>query len=264
MPFKRLKYTFDYCKSNPLGFSIILILIFSINYLNQNASYYRLRYKLLFLLLASAITVFIYGYGMVITKDTIRNGEKLPKIFPKECFIYGIKSLLVISIYSTVQSLLLMDLARRFYFPQFEIKHALTNIFETLSMFYVDNPMLTVEFIVLSLMVTYIFVFFMEISLARLADGGKLLDSFNLLAIKRCIDIIGWRNYTIDYTRILLSITILAYIQYGITILGFFDYIIDMVIGLMIFIIEYIGIGVIYKQYKIKKYSNLDRPRRRH
>ena len=93
----------------------------------------------------------------------------------------------------------------------------------------------------------------MEISLARLADGGRILGAFNLLSVKRCIDTIGWRHYTMDYTKIMISITILAYIQYGIDFLGFFDSILDLIIGLLIFIIEFIGIGKIYQEYKIKK-----------
>ena len=263
MPLKSLKYTFDYCKTNLLGFSIILILLFSINYFNENADYYSMKYQILFIAIASLITIFIYGYGMVITKDIIKRGEKLPKIKIGECFIYGIKSFIIITVYSGIQTFLLIDLAKRFYFPQFDLKQALLNIPETLKLFYVDNPLMSIEFIVFSLMITYIFVFFMEISLARLADGGKLLESFNILKIKRCIDTIGWKNYTIDYTRLLISITILAYLQYGTNFFGSFDYIISTIIALLIFIIQYIGIGMIYKEYKIKKYSQLSRPARK-
>ena len=93
----------------------------------------------------------------------------------------------------------------------------------------------------------------MEISLARLADGGRIIDAFNILSIKKCIDTIGWRHYTVDYTKIMISITILAYLQYGIDYFGFFSNILDLIIGLLIFIIEFIGIGMIYKDYKIKK-----------
>ena len=103
----------------------------------------------------------------------------------------------------------------------------------------------------------------MEISLARLADGGKILDSFNIPAIKRCIDIIGWRNYTIDYTKLLLAMAILAYLQYGTNYFGSYDYILNTILGLFIFVIQYIGIGKIYREYKIKKYSNLERPVRK-
>ena len=103
----------------------------------------------------------------------------------------------------------------------------------------------------------------MEISLARLADGGKILDSFNIPAIKRCIDTIGWRNYTLDYTKLLIAISILAYLQYGIKLFGHYEYIINVILGLFIFVIQYIGIGKIYREYKLKKYSNLERPVRK-
>ena len=103
----------------------------------------------------------------------------------------------------------------------------------------------------------------MEISLARLADGGKILDSFNIPAIKRCIDTIGWRNYTLDYTKLLFAIAILAYLQYGINLFGHYEYIINVIFGFFIFVIQYIGIGKIYREYKLKKYSNLKRPVRK-
>lgn len=102
-------------------------------------------------------------------------------------------------------------------------------------------------------MITYIVAFFLKISLARLADGGRLLGAFNILSIKRCIDTIGWRHYTADYTKIMLSITILAYLQYGIDMFGFFNWVFDLIIDLMIFSIELVGIGMIYQEYKIKK-----------
>ena len=263
MPIKRLDYTWDYCKANPIGFAIITILLFLINYLNENAVYYRMRYQFLFLCSALIITIFIYGYGMVITKDIIRDGKKLPKIFLKECFVYGIKSFIIIAIYSTIQSLILLYIATSFYFPQFELKEAMINISETLKMFFVNEPVSTFEFILISIIVTYIFVFFMEISLARLADGGKILDSFNIPAIKRCIDTIGWRNYTLDYTKLLFAIAILAYLQYGINLFGHYEYIINVIFGFFIFVIQYIGIGKIYREYKLKKYSNLKRPVRK-
>ena len=34
---------------------------------------------------------------------------------------------------------------------------------------------------------------------------------------------------------------------------GFFNWVFDLIIGLMIFAIEFVGIGMIYQEYKIKK-----------
>ena len=253
MPLKRLKYTFDYCRANPIGFLIILFLIWSINFLNYYADSHTIKYQLVFYPIVLLITIFIYGYGLAITKDTIRNGEKLPIIKFKQCIVFGIKTGIMITIYSLIEGFLLYDLSTRFYLPEFHLKFALSHLIETLKLYYWHNPVSTIEFIIVSIMVTYIVAFFMEISLARLADGGKLLDAFNILSIKRCIDTIGWRHYTADYTKIMLSIAILAYLQFGIDLFGFFSEIIDLIIGLLIFAIEFIGIGKIYQEYKIKK-----------
>ena len=159
----------------------------------------------------------------------------------------------MITIYSLLEGFLLYDLSTRFYLPEFHLRFAVSHLIETLQLYYWHNPVSTIEFIIVSIMVTYIVAFFMEISLARLADGGRLLGAFNLLSIKRCIDTIGWRHYTADYTKIMLSIGILAYLQYGIDMFGFFNWMFDLVIGLLIFAIEFIGIGAIYREYKIKK-----------
>lgn len=253
MPLKRLKYTVDYCRANPIGFLIILILIGSINFMNSYAYSHTIKYKLIFYTLSFLTTIFIYGYGLAITKDTIRNGEKLPIIKLKQCTIFGIKSYILITIYTLIEGFLLYDLSTRFYLPEFHLKFALSHLIETLELYYWHNPISTIEFIVVSIMVTYIVAFFMEISLARLADGGRLLGAFNILSIKRCIDTIGWKHYTADYTKIMLSIAILAYLQYGIDMVGFFNEILDLIIGLLIFAIEFIGIGKIYQEYKNKK-----------
>ena len=76
MPLKRLKYTFDYCRANPIGFLIILILISSINFMNGYADTHTIKYKLIFYPMALFVTLFIYGYFLSITKNTIRNGKK--------------------------------------------------------------------------------------------------------------------------------------------------------------------------------------------
>ena len=253
MPLKRLRYTFDYCKANPLGFLIILILLGLAGFNNRVINLIEMDYKSPIIILSMIITLLIYGYGLVITKDTIRDGEKLPKIKIKECCIYGIKSMIMITIYTTIEGFALFFISRGFNLPEFKLKFALSHIMETLKLFYVTNPISTFEFIICSIIITYIIAFFMEISLARLADGGKLLGAFNLASIKRCIDTIGWRHYTSDYTKIMLSITILAYLQYGIDHFKFMNGVVDLTIGLLIFIIEFIGIGKIYKEYKIKK-----------
>ena len=252
MPLKRLRYTFDYCRANPLGFLIILILLGIIGFLNRTINFYELDIKLILTLISIITSLFIYGYGLVITKDTIKEGKKLPKIRIMECIAFGLKSMIIIWIYSTIEFFFLYTFSAGFNFPRFQLKFAIAHIMETLQLYYQYNPLYTFEFIILSLIATYIVAFFMEISLARLADGGKLLGAFNIFSIKNCIDTIGWRHYSADYTRILLSIIILSYLQYGIDYFNLVNGVVDLIIGLLIFIIEFIGIGKIYKDYKIK------------
>ena len=193
MPLKRLKYTFDYCSANPIGFLIILFLIWSINFMNSYADAHTIKYKLLFYPMAFLVTLFMYGYGLAITKDTIRNGEKLPIIKLKQCTVFGIKASIMITLYSFIEGFLLYDLSTRFYLPEFHLKFAASHLIETLKLYYWHNP------------------------------------------------------------KIMLSITILAYLQYGIDMFGFFNWVFDLIIGLMIFAIEFVGIGMIYQEYKIKK-----------
>ena len=253
MPLKRLRSTFDYCKANPIGFLIILVLLGLQGFSNRVFHSMEMTYQIPLIIISIITTLLIYGYGLVITKDTIREGKKLPKIKIKECSIFGIKSLIMITIYTSIEGLALFLISLGFHLPEFQLKFALSHIMETLKLFYIHNPVSTFEFIICSIIATYIVAFFMEISLARLADGGNLLGAFNLVSIKRCIDTIGWRHYTLDYTKIILSITILAYLQYGIDHFKLMNGVVDLTIGLLIFVIEFIGIGTIYKDYKIRK-----------
>ena len=255
MPLKRLKYSVDYCRANPIGFLIILFLIWSINFMNSYADTHTIKYKVIFYTLALLATIFMYGYGLAITKDTIRNGEKLPIIKLKQCAVFGIKASLMITLYSLIEGFLLYDLSTRFYLPEFHLKFAASHLIETLQLYYWHNPVSTIEFIVVSIMVTYIVAFFMEISLARLADKNSILDSLNVAALVKCINTIGWGHYAIDYTKLILAISILAYMKFGLNIMVSHP-IIDLIIGLLIFIIQYIGIGRIYHEYKVKKYGN--------
>ena len=126
MPLKRLKYTFDYCRANPIGFLIILILISSINFMNGYADTHTIKYKLIFYPMAFFVTLFMYGYGLAITKDTIRNGKKLPIIKIKQCTVFGIKASIMIFIYTLLEGFLLYDLSNRFYLPEFHLRFALS------------------------------------------------------------------------------------------------------------------------------------------
>jgi len=70
------------------------------------------------------------------------------------------------------------------------------------------------------------------------------------LKIKRAIDVIGWKDYSWDYTKIILSVVILTYLtQYHISI-TIVDSIFSTILRLLIFIIQFMGMGYVYKVYK--------------
>ena len=93
----------------------------------------------------------------------------------------------------------------------------------------------------------------MELALARLADGGKLTNAFNFPRIKHAIDIIGWKNYALDYTKIILSIVILTHLLHYDVPFQPIDAVVDSILSFLIFVVQYIGIGEAYKAYADSK-----------
>ena len=91
----------------------------------------------------------------------------------------------------------------------------------------------------------------MEIALAILADGGKLKDSFDFSRIKKTIDMIGWKDYSADYTKIVAAVVILVFINGLFKSYGWISIIICVVTDMLAFIVEYRGIGNIYRSYKL-------------
>jgi hypothetical protein len=197
--------------------------------------------------------VFIAGYGMIITKDRIHHGKRLPKILVKDVIVLGIKSTVVSIVYVLVQDMILLSIASPLDFPEFDLEDMLMNIPETIHMLYSHNPVHTIVFIVVSLIVSYIIIFFMELALAKLADTGSILDAFNLYGIKNIIDVIGWRTYAKHYTLIIFSIgfySLLINIEIPIPAL---DYVYQTVLVFLIFVTQYVGIGAVYNIFKEKQ-----------
>ena len=135
-------------------------------------------------------------------------------------------------------------------FPEFDIEEMLLNLSETISLFYEHDPISFILFILLGLATVYCTVFFMEIALARLADGGKLKDAFDFQGIKNTIQIIGWKEYAADYTKIITSVVILIFINGLFKSYGGISIIAGVITDMLAFIIEYRGIGNIYRKYK--------------
>lgn len=263
MPLKRLKFTFDYCKSNIPSFILVLILIFTLD--QFNAYYYLFEGKkaIILVLVAFCITFIFHGYGLVVTKDNINNGRSLPKLPFYKSFILGIKSSIIVSLFGGIQYIIFLLVSTVFNFPMITIEEGNISVSNIGPLFYEHNSIDTILFFIFIFVSLYLFTFFLEISLARLADKGSLREALSIKSIERCINTIGWGNYTADYTKLIITIAILSYLKYGLSFMVKHP-IIDLIMGLLIFIVQYIGIGRIYKEYKDKQYANVyPKPKKR-
>lgn len=135
-------------------------------------------------------------------------------------------------------------------FPEFDLEEIILELSETITLFFEHDPLSFILFIVLGLLTVYGTVFFMEIALARLADGGKLRDAFDFRGIKHTIDIIGWKEYTIDYTKIVLAVVILIFLNGVFKSYGGISIFAGVITDMLAFVVEYRGIGNIYREYK--------------
>lgn len=236
---------FKYCTSSIKFLALILILFYIVfSMLNTEMNGY------LNWIVPIILAIPILGYSLQITHDIINYGKKLPKIQPKKLFLYGIKGWIVFNVYIFIQLYLLEFIAINLNFPQFELEDAMLELTETISLFYTHNPLYTAIFIILSIIITYILVFFMEMALAQIADDGKFLNSFNPLYLKKIIDRIGWKKYTREYTLVIFSISLLSFINLLVYDVPVLNLIVVTFLGLMIFVIEFGSIGLIYRESK--------------
>ena len=249
MPHSIIKRVWDYCSYDKkfLLFVLVLLFISSLiqNYVQANGKETDL------LLLRILIFIIISGYGMSITKSRINHGKRLPKIVIKDIVFLGIKAGITSSIYFFIQIMILTYVGYALGFLLlFNLEELLLNWSETISILLSHEPVSAILFVVAGLVLFYITTFFMEIALAKLADTGSLRAAFNLISIKRSIDVFGWRNYAKDCTLIILTIVILSYlISFNIPF-NFIDSIIDMFLSFLIFVTQYLGIGAVYCQIK--------------
>ena len=247
MPVAVVEGSLKYCLKNKLFFIFVLLIFATLEYavavINSSIS-----------LFASGIaSIFVLGYGLQVIEDVIGDGTRLPKIIPKKVIVFGLKGTVIRVFYLFIECLLLGMVASQLNFPIFEIEEIFSDYSNTLMLLYQHDAVSFFIFMVSGLIVSYVATFFMELALARLADGGQLRKSFNFVGIKHAIDIIGWKNYTIGYTKIILIIVVFFHIN------KFFDpyYGLNVIIGTLslfvVFIIEYRGMGVVYKIYTDKK-----------
>ena len=245
MPNQMLKGTVKYCLKNKYFF-IIVFAQFLVFECITNTVGGILKSTSLIVLLA------ILGYGLKVAQDVMNGGESLPRITLKEFVNFGLKGIVVYTFYLTIQASVLGLISLALKFPEFDLEELIVHLPETVDLFYHHDPLSFIAFILFGIITVYITVFFMEIALARLADGGKLKDAFDFSGIKHSIDVIGWNEYFIDYTKIILSIVILVSINIIFIPYGIFGILIGVITDILAFTVEYRGIGNIYRECKSK------------
>ena len=197
-------------------------------------------------MIPTAIYFVIYiSYGMQYAGELINGREYLPGFSFKD-IPRGIKASVVLSIYWVVQGLILMGISILFNFPSFEIESFFFEFSETVHLIFTHSPIDSVLFFILSIAVTYIMGFFLDIDLANLLDDGKFIDSFNFKLIKHYIDNIGWMEYAKDYTALLLTVLIITGLEF-IPVSKFVMFNLSLI---LVFMVEFCAINVIFKKMK--------------
>lgn len=234
-----LKKTFECCMTNKKRTVIIAISTLLVAYLIAVLGN-------IYSNIVIAIYAVIYNsYGMQFTREVIDGREFLPK-FDFKSIPLGIKASIIISIYGGIQALFLYGISLLFDFPSFEMEELVLKLPETIHQIYTHNPVHSLLFFVLSIIVFYITIFFMEIALAQLADGGKFFDSFNLKLIKGYIDKIGWVTYATDYTAVLLILMVLGLFEF----VPVLNVVMVTLSYSLFFIVEFNAIGLIFRKTK--------------
>lgn len=244
MPHIILKKVWEYCSYNKSYLLFILTLFFISSLIQNYVS--TTGDGIQWAIVQMIVFISLVGYGMLITRSRINHGKKLPKIIIKDIITLGIKANIVTIVYMFIQAFILERVCSLMDFPPFDLEHMLSSWRETINMFSHHDPVNAVLFIVLGSILFYTFAFFMEIALAKLADTGSILEAFNLLSIKRSIDIIGWKNYAKEYTTIILAIVILTELICIDLTATFIDSIIDTILSFFVFATQYLGIGAVY------------------
>ncbi|AMD16991.1 hypothetical protein TL18_02505 [Methanobrevibacter sp. YE315] len=243
MPNQILKGSVKYCLGNKLFFIYVFVQFLLFECITNKVGGLLKTTSLIVLLV-------VLGYGLKVTQDVMNGGTSLPKIKLNELINFGLKGIVVYTFYLTIQASILGLISMKLSFPEFDIEEMILNLPETVSLFYEHDPISFILFIVLGLLTVYGTIFFMEIALARLADGGRLKEAFDFRGIKRSIEVIGWKNYTIDYTKIVLAVVILVFLNGIFKAYGDISIIAGVITDMLAFTVEYRGIGNIYKEYK--------------
>lgn len=253
MPFIIIKKVWDYCSYNNwyllFIFSLLLIPAFFQNYISS--FFTDLGWTLVCIL----AIIIVSGYGMEITRDRINNGKRLPKLRFRPILSLGVKSCIVIVIFIYAQEFFLDHLFDPWSFPIFDLEDMLLDLQSTIHMLYTHDSFQSLVYLVVGTFVFYVTTFFIEISLARLADTNSLVQAFNFIDIKRDIDLFGWRNYALHYTSLIFAMVFLTFLATFHMSIPFVDSIIDTFLLFLVFVTQYLGIGAIYSEIKKLKAS---------
>ncbi len=250
MPLFKMKKVWDYCTYNKPFFLLILLIFCIWIYIFESYEDLNLFWAVLIIIF---LEILFLGYGMTITRDRINEGIRLPKIMIKDILILGFKSVIVYLVYLGVQGYILYFICSPLGFPNFDLEDLLMDYPNTIHLLFSHNPVDALVFVVLGAILFYITVFFMEIALARLADTGSIISAFDLVGIKRNIDLIGWKHYAKDYTFIVLAIVLFSSLTHIVFPVDILNYAWDVLLFLFMFVTQYWGIGTIYCKFKRKE-----------
>ena len=243
MPNQMLKGSVKYCIGDKLFFIFVFAQFFIFECITNRVGGILKTTSLIVLLV-------VLGYGLKVTQDVINGGTHFPKIKIKEWINFGIKGTIVYTFYLTIQASALGLISLIFNFPEFDLEEFILNLHETIALIFEHDPISFVLFIVLGLLVVYGTIFFMEIALAILADDGRLREAFDFPRIKGIIETIGWKEYAADYTKIVASVVILVFINGLFKSYGWIGILVGVITDMFAFVVEYRGIGNIYREYK--------------
>ena len=243
MPNQMLKGSVRYCLGNKVFFIYVFAQFLIFECITNNIGGLMKTTSIIVLLV-------VLGYGLKVTRDVINGGASLPKIKLNELINFGLKGTVIYTFYLTIQASALGLVSLMFNFPEFDLEEMLLNLHETIALFYEHNPISFILFIILGLLIVYGTIFFMEIALAILADGGNLKDAFDFRRIKNIINMIGWKEYSADYTKIVASVVILVFINGLCKSYGWISIFVGVITDMLAFLVEYRGIGMIYREYK--------------
>ncbi len=241
-PYRIIRNAIEYCRYNLKYLLILLVVIFLLQIIPIVFTF-PIKLQLIYFIVG---IILLAGYGLCIIQDIINDGTELPAFKLKKVIPLGIRGTIVMGIYLTIQAIATGVISHSLSFSEFELEEMILNFTHTLHELLNHNPLHSTIFLVTGIILTYVTVFFMEIALGMIADGEPFKNSFNLKLIKEKIDIIGWKDYGIEYSMVITSIVLLTAIGNLLADIV----ILTVITNFLTFVIEFVAMGVIYKKIR--------------